>query len=265
MPQWHPPTPGVSSDPQDPTHLPENAQAPSPVRLIRYRFVGSPRAENALPGSLSQVVVDAIAQETAPLSESNLTNDSGSVGRESDDPALPDRQPQGFLREVYARPDQALMAPSQKRDPTAEFPHALQRLSPSREEFRAAAANSASPHVTVDHVPEIDRLEFRYFDGQRWHTSWDSSISGALPVAVEMTFELALPQQPVRPTRPARQSDRVAGTTLPANTRQHIPPSGSVNLAEASHALNGAAFRSLAVLRAPLRTPPSPVDMEVTR
>ena len=44
--------------------------------------------------------------------------------------------------------------------------------------------------VGQDEVPEVIWLEFRYFDGSAWTSSWDSRSSGRLPVAVEMRFEL---------------------------------------------------------------------------
>ncbi len=44
--------------------------------------------------------------------------------------------------------------------------------------------------VSLDKVPEVIWLEFRYYDGSAWTNSWDSRAEGALPVAVEMRFEL---------------------------------------------------------------------------
>ena len=44
--------------------------------------------------------------------------------------------------------------------------------------------------VGQDEVPEVIWLEFRYFDGSAWTSSWDSRSAGRLPVAVEMRFEL---------------------------------------------------------------------------
>ena len=42
-----------------------------------------------------------------------------------------------------------------------------------------------------DEIPEVDWMEFRYYDGASWSSSWDSRSQGKLPVAVEMRFELA--------------------------------------------------------------------------
>ena len=37
-------------------------------------------------------------------------------------------------------------------------------------------------------APEVNRLEFRYFDGTSWVTDWDSQQQGGLPMAVEITL-----------------------------------------------------------------------------
>jgi hypothetical protein len=37
-------------------------------------------------------------------------------------------------------------------------------------------------------APEVNYLEFRYFDGWQWQTEWDSEELGGLPVAVEITI-----------------------------------------------------------------------------
>ena len=37
-------------------------------------------------------------------------------------------------------------------------------------------------------APEVNRLEFRYFDGTSWVTDWDSQQMGGLPMAVEITL-----------------------------------------------------------------------------
>lgn len=37
-------------------------------------------------------------------------------------------------------------------------------------------------------APEVNYLEFRYFDGNQWLTEWDSQQLGGLPVAVEITI-----------------------------------------------------------------------------
>ncbi|MCS7238031.1 MAG: prepilin-type N-terminal cleavage/methylation domain-containing protein [Thermoguttaceae bacterium] len=42
----------------------------------------------------------------------------------------------------------------------------------------------------VLYIPEVVELEFRYFDGRSWSSSWDSLSRQALPVAVEVRFRI---------------------------------------------------------------------------
>ncbi len=56
----------------------------------------------------------------------------------------------------------------------------------------AAYAGDAAGAVAVDQfakllAPEIIELQFRYFDGSSWQTSWNSVESGGFPLAVEIT------------------------------------------------------------------------------
>lgn len=48
--------------------------------------------------------------------------------------------------------------------------------------------------VQRDEVPEVSWLELRYFDGASWQSSWNSQLQGRLPVAVELRFELKMPE-----------------------------------------------------------------------
>ncbi len=68
-----------------------------------------------------------------------------------------------------------------------------------------------------DDVPEIAWLEFRYFDGSSWRTSWESESSGQLPVAVEMRFELV--EEKKTPVRPSRDDDTELVNQQPTNER----------------------------------------------
>jgi type II secretory pathway pseudopilin PulG len=43
-----------------------------------------------------------------------------------------------------------------------------------------------------DDVAEVVWMEFRYFDGASWQSSWNSESQGRLPVAVEMRYELKI-------------------------------------------------------------------------
>lgn len=54
-----------------------------------------------------------------------------------------------------------------------------------------AAQNGGLESSTSDGqllAPEVNRLEFRYFDGTEWATEWDATERNGLPVAVEITL-----------------------------------------------------------------------------
>ncbi|MCA9031865.1 MAG: prepilin-type N-terminal cleavage/methylation domain-containing protein [Planctomycetaceae bacterium] len=57
--------------------------------------------------------------------------------------------------------------------------------------------------------PEVQELTFRYFDGQNWVDEWDSSLTGRLPQAVEVTFGFMLDDPDDR--------NIILGTTSAAN------------------------------------------------
>ncbi len=47
----------------------------------------------------------------------------------------------------------------------------------------------ASSDETLEPLaPEVESLEFRYFDGTQWREEWDSTLAGRLPVLVEITI-----------------------------------------------------------------------------
>jgi len=52
----------------------------------------------------------------------------------------------------------------------------------------AAGSSEVLPGPMQMLAPEINYLQFRYFDGLSWYTEWDSSSSSALPRAIEVTF-----------------------------------------------------------------------------
>lgn len=57
-------------------------------------------------------------------------------------------------------------------------------------------------------VPEVVKLEFRYYDGSGWTTQWNSLSQKSLPVAIEVVLALKRPQQSSRPrTAPAASAE----------------------------------------------------------
>ena len=269
-PAWHAaeneiPAAGQRTD----FRLPGETRQPSPIRMVRYHFVGATNSDDTIPGSLSQVVVDAIQQEAdngqtaASSSQDQLLDDESTDGdwSESAPPAT------GLLREVHA--EQAVDS-TQQSGPhesidntlpqTSQAPTTAAASAPLTDTSLAAAVPSAD--VIVDHVPEIKHLEFRYFDGQRWHGRWDSSVAGVLPAAVEMSFELARsgPSREGRKPRPQpqhRDGNLARRTQSPATSRA---PSHTLDSPTQE---TNPVFRSLAFIRASRRlTPPSPTEME---
>ena len=42
----------------------------------------------------------------------------------------------------------------------------------------------------IDYVPEVESFRLRFFDGESWSDQWDAKRTKALPVAVELSFEI---------------------------------------------------------------------------
>lgn len=65
---------------------------------------------------------------------------------------------------------------------------------------RAAALYSAQNGMEVDLdaaadpiAPEVESVQFAYYDGYDWYDSWDSTQNGGLPMAVQITLAIARP------------------------------------------------------------------------
>jgi hypothetical protein len=48
-------------------------------------------------------------------------------------------------------------------------------------------------------APEVLALEFQYFDGTQWDSSWDTTSNGGLPQAVKISMVLSDPSQAAKP------------------------------------------------------------------
>lgn len=75
----------------------------------------------------------------------------------------------------------------------------------------------------IDVVPELSSLVLSYYDGTQWQSSWSFSRRRALPVAVEMRFDLATPSS----TKPLQEADPSAAAQRALrerNQRQAVPP-----------------------------------------
>ncbi len=52
------------------------------------------------------------------------------------------------------------------------------------------STSTAQPDAAVILAPEVQSLEFRYFDGSQWLNQWDSTANGGVPRAVEISVYL---------------------------------------------------------------------------
>lgn len=80
----------------------------------------------------------------------------------------------------------------------------------------AAAATASSESEDIG--PRISALEFRYFDGERWHDRWSTRSRGELPRAIEVTLtiaerEIAAAAAPTSAGEGAAESARSVGQT----------------------------------------------------
>ena len=240
---WEPPTNQTLSGPAE---LPLEIEVPteSPLRTIHYRFVGARDNAATVAGSLSAVVDEALTQQSEiPLGM--LTQDPPAAGliRESRSATASRHIPT-----VVELPAEALDAP----------PDAL----PGAGLEATASHDSGTPNrpsltsTSADHIPEINWLAFRYFDGQQWLPSWDSELSGDLPVAIELTFDLA----PSAKSRQQTTEEFNRQPSVPGVAKQSAKHWTKGRSAAVANSLGGMpqedphpAYRSLAVLRPPSR------------
>ncbi|MEI8380371.1 MAG: type II secretion system protein GspJ [Planctomycetota bacterium] len=66
------------------------------------------------------------------------------------------------------------------------------RLATLMVEDKGGAATTLAAQQVL--APEVSYLQFRYFDGAAWYTSWDSESSGRLPRSIEVTIGFAPPK-----------------------------------------------------------------------
>lgn len=73
-------------------------------------------------------------------------------------------------------------------------PSGLIRTEGDRLATVTAESNGAAPTIYSGQQalsPEVNSLQFRFFDGRAWYTTWDSSQTGRLPRAVEVIIGFA--------------------------------------------------------------------------
>ena len=91
----------------------------------------------------------------------------------------------------------------------------------------------AEAEDTTDQIPEIQYLNFRYFDGDGWRSVWDSTVSGHLPIAIEVSFDLEMvdeqAMEPAATPTDGVQSAGVENQELGGETRDRNQLSGSTS------------------------------------
>ena len=69
-------------------------------------------------------------------------------------------------------------------DPTVEAPGLLRRVR-TLPTIQTTAADGG--YETQALAPDVVGLDLRWYDGSEWQTSWDSAVSGAFPVAAQVS------------------------------------------------------------------------------
>jgi len=95
-----------------------------------------------------------------------------------------------------------------------------------RREMDRAMTSWASQSGTLDPsagggsmlAPEVNYLEFRYFDGLEWQVEWDSEQMGGLPVAVEITVGI----DPTGGADPETLDSREAGQLAAVDMSEYL-------------------------------------------
>jgi prepilin-type N-terminal cleavage/methylation domain-containing protein len=85
----------------------------------------------------------------------------------------------------------------------------------------ATAADNTPDQQAVprhEHIPEVVRCRFAYFDGNAWGSRWDSRASGALPKAVRVDFSILSPSE-LRSMADGTQNGTVADDELDQSDR----------------------------------------------
>lgn len=151
------------------------------LRTVFYEFVAAEDTTEA-PASLETEPGDATQAETESTTESR----HGLMRWEIDfETPLEKSRESRLARPLSKKTTEPAGAPTAAVDKPAE------------QDFSTFQPDDDS----VTWIPEITRLEFRYFDGHGWSGSWDSLARKSLPVAVEITLEVR-PSEDYLPGRP---------------------------------------------------------------
>ncbi len=109
----------------------------------------------------------------------------------------------------------------------------------------------------VMHVPEVVGLEFRYFDGRGWTSSWNSIQRKSLPAAVEVSIE-------IEPT--GDRSQHAGDASAAANGVEVVEEQNPSDLSELTAESEAATHRVVVYLPiSPLQRPPKKVGTVTQR
>jgi type II secretory pathway pseudopilin PulG len=83
----------------------------------------------------------------------------------------------------------------------------------------AATPMGAATPLDQEHIPESMAVQFAYFDGRAWQSSWNSAVQGGLPVALRLRMWMvssAAAEKLMIPAGSVGLPESVAGTSVPA-------------------------------------------------
>ena len=152
-------------------------------------------SERALEDQLVRGLLDLIAADLEAAFISGGALDSGFIGTNADEDELP-RDSLSFVT-ARGRPDGSLpgemdlLGVTYEIDVDDETP--ASGLVRNRRRILTAAATDADEVKADELAPEVEGLDFEYFDGSEWQQVWDSSASATLPQAVRVTIQFRPP------------------------------------------------------------------------
>ena len=153
--------------------------------------------QRALEDQLVRGLLNLIAADLEAAFISGGALDSGFIGTNADEDELP-RDSLTFVT-ARGRPDGSLLGEMDllgvmyKIDVDDETP-ASGLVRHRRRILTAAATDTDQVDADADELaPEVEGLDFEYFDGSEWQQVWDSSASASLPRAVRVTIQFRPP------------------------------------------------------------------------
>lgn len=135
-------------------------------------------------------------------------------------PARPGSRPTAVRTVSYLVREAAGSRPANGALGVASDPDArggLVRRQIERSVLVAAVARAGLSAGEVDQqllAPEVTAIEFRYWDGTEWTTSWDTSLLGGLPLAVEVAIAIGASGEDPYDAAPSASPSGIIGRRL---------------------------------------------------